>query len=167
MGGGKSMPSFDVVSEVDWQEVRNAVDQANREIANRYDFKGSDARVELDQEHLTVYADDEYKLGQARDILYTKMAKRNVDLDCLAENEIQSTPSGTAKQEILVRHGIDAESARKIVKMVKQSKLKVQAAIQGQRVRVSGKKRDDLQAVITMLRDAQLGLPMQYVNLRD
>lgn len=161
------MPSFDVISEVDWQEVRNAVDQANREIANRYDFKGSDARVELDQEHLTVYADDEYKLGQARDILYTKMAKRHVDLDCLAENEIQSTPSGKAKQEILIRHGIDAESARKIVKMVKQSKLKVQAAIQGQRVRVSGKKRDDLQAVIAMLRDAQLGLPMQYVNLRD
>jgi uncharacterized protein YajQ (UPF0234 family) len=161
------MPSFDVVSEVDWQEVRNAVDQANREIANRYDFKGSDARVEHEQEHLTVYADDEYKLGQARDILYTRMAKRNVDLECLFENEMQSTASGKAKQAILVRHGIDTESARKIVKMIKQSKLKVQAAIQGQQVRVSGKKRDDLQAVITMLRDTKLGFPMQYVNLRD
>ena len=161
------MPSFDVVSEVDWQEVRNAVDQANREITNRYDFKGTDARVEQDQEHLTVYADDEYKLGQARDIVYARMAKRNVDLDCLVENEMQSTASGKAKQEILIRHGIDAETARKIVKMIKQSKLKVQAAIQGQQVRVSGKKRDDLQAVIAMLRDAQLELPMQYVNLRD
>ncbi len=161
------MPSFDVVSEVDWQEVRNAVDQANREITNRYDFKGSDSRVEQDQEHLTVYADDEYKLGQARDILFARMAKRNVDLDCLAEHEVQSTASGKAKQDILIRHGIDAESARKIVKMIKQNKCKVQAAIQGQQVRVSGKKRDDLQAVIAMLRDAQLGLPVQYVNFRD
>ena len=161
------MPSFDVVSEVDWQEVRNAVDQANREITNRYDFKGSDARVEQDQERLTVYADEEYKLGQARDILYTRMAKRSVDLDCLVEKEIQATASGKAKQEILIRHGIDPETARKIVKLIKQGKLKVQAAIQGQQVRVSGKKRDDLQTVITMLRDAQLGLPMQYVNFRD
>ncbi len=161
------MPSFDVVSEVNWQEVRNAVDQANREIANRYDFKGSGARVEQDQERLTVNADDEYKVGQARDILITRMAKRKIDLECLAESEVQSTASGKAKQEILIRHGIDAESARKIVKSIKQSKLKVQAAIQGEQVRVTGKKRDDLQAVIALLRDAQFELPLQYVNLRD
>ncbi len=161
------MPSFDVVSKVDWQEVRNAVDQANREITNRYDFKGSDSRVEQEQERLTVYADDEYKVGQARDILYAKMAKRGVDLECLVEHDAQQTAGGKARQEIAIRHGIDADSAKKIVKILKQSKLKLQTSIQGDQVRVSGKKRDDLQRAIEVIRDAGLGLPLQYLNFRD
>jgi len=161
------MPSFDAVSEVDWQEIRNAVDQANREIANRFDFKGSDARVEQDRESLIIHADDAYKVGQARDILHNKMAKRGVELDCLVAHEVQTTSSGKGKQDINIRHGIDTESARAIVKLIKQTKLKVQAAIQGQQVRVSGKKRDDLQQVIALLKDAQLDLPLQFINFRD
>ncbi len=161
------MPSFDVVSKVDWQEVRNAVDQANREISNRYDFKGSDSKVEQEHARLTLYADDEYKVGQARDILYAKMAKRGVDLKCLVETEIQPTSGGRARQEIAIRHGIDADCARKIVKILKQSKLKVQTSIQSDQVRVSGKKRDELQSAIAILRDAELGLPLQYINFRD
>ena len=161
------MPSFDVVSEVDMQEVRNAVDQANREITNRYDFKNSDARVEQSEERLTVYADDEYKVGQAFDILRTKLAKRKVDLDSLQSGEVQTTGGGKAKQDITVRSGIDQDLGKRIVKLVKNSKLKVQASIQGPQIRVSGKKRDDLQAVISMLKGENFGLPLQFVNFRD
>ena len=161
------MPSFDVVSEVDMHEVRNAVDQANREIANRYDFKNSDTRVEQSDERLTVYADDDYKVGQALDILRTKLAKRKVDLDCLQFSEVQATSGGKAKQDILILRGIDQDLGRGIVKIIKGSKLKVQASIQGLQVRVTGKKRDELQAVIAMLKAEKLERPLQFVNFRD
>ncbi|MDH3639249.1 MAG: YajQ family cyclic di-GMP-binding protein [Gammaproteobacteria bacterium] len=161
------MPSFDVVSEVDMHEVHNAVDQANREIANRYDFKNSDARVEQSDERLTVYADDEYKVGQALDILRARLAKRKVDLDSLQLGDVQTTGGGKARQDIVVLSGIDQDLSKRIVKMVKGSKLKVQASIQGSQIRVTGKKRDDLQAVIAMLKAGKLGLPLQFVNFRD
>ncbi len=161
------MPSFDVVSEVDWQEIRNAVDQANREISNRFDFKGSDARVEQNDKILIVYADDDFKVSQAVEILHGKLAKRKVDLGCLVAAEVEATAGGKAKLQIEVRHGIATELAKKIVKFIKDGKLKVQAAIQGDRVRVSGKKRDDLQTVITALKGIDLGQPLQFVNFRD
>jgi uncharacterized protein YajQ (UPF0234 family) len=161
------MPSFDVVSEVDLQEVRNAVDQANREITTRFDFKGSDARVEQAEAKLTVFADDEFKVDQARDILQLKLTKRNVDIACLELGKVQIVGGNKAKQEITVRQGIETELAKKIVKILKDAKLKVQASIQGEQVRVSGKKRDDLQAAIALLRQQDLGLPIQYINFRD
>jgi uncharacterized protein YajQ (UPF0234 family) len=161
------MPSFDVVSEVDWQEVRNAVDQANREISNRYDFKGTDARVEQSEGMLTVYADDDFQVGQALDILHNKLARRKVDLKHLDAGETETTGGGKARQEIRVRHGIGQDLAKKIIKLIKGTKLKVQASIQGEQVRVSGKKRDDLQQVIAMLRDSGLEVPLQFENFRD
>jgi uncharacterized protein YajQ (UPF0234 family) len=161
------MPSFDVVSEVDMQEVRNAVDQANREISNRFDFKGTDARVEQAEARLTVFADDEFKVGQAVDILQNKLAKRDVDIGCLDPGKVEKAGGDKARQEITVRQGIDTDLARKIVKLIKDRKLKVQASIQGDKVRVTGKKRDDLQSVIGMLREQPLGLPLQYTNFRD
>jgi cyclic-di-GMP-binding protein len=161
------MPSFDVVSEVDMQEVRNAVDQANREISNRFDFKGSDARAEQQEGKLILFADDEFKIGQARDILQLKLSKRSVDIGCLQTDKVEIVGGNKARQEMTVRQGIDTELAKKIVKLIKDSKLKVQAAIQGDRVRVTGKKRDDLQAVITLLRQQKLGLPLQYINFRE
>ena len=162
------MPSFDVVSEVDFQEVRNAVDQANREIGNRYDFKGGNTRVEQEKDKLTVFADDDFKVGQARDILEARLAKRDIDLGCLVRHEVQKSSGDKARQDIDVRHGIDAELSKRIVKDIKASKHKVQAAIQGDRVRISGKKRDDLQEVIEMMRgNKSIGLPLQYINFRD
>ena len=161
------MPSFDVVSEVDTQEVRNAVDQANREISNRFDYKDSDARVEQQDGKLILFADDEFKIGQARDILQLKLSKRGVDIGCLQADKVEIVGGNKARQEMTVRQGIDTELAKKIVKLIKDSKLKVQAAIQGDRVRVTGKKRDDLQAVITLLRRQKLGLPLQYINFRE
>ncbi len=161
------MPSFDVVSEVDWQEVRNAVDQANREISTRYDFKGSDARVEQNEQNLILYADDEFKVGQARDILHNKLAKRQVDLGCLQPGSIETISGDKARQVLGVRQGIDKDLAKKLIKIVKDSKLKVQTAIQGEQVRISGKKRDDLQQVISLMREAKLDLPLQYINFRD
>ncbi len=161
------MPSFDVVSEVDWQEVRNAVDQANREISNRYDFKGSDARVEHSEGSLTVYADDEFQVGQAVDILHNKLAKRKVDLQHLDARDVETVGGGKARQDIEIRHGISQDLGKKIIKLIKGTKWKVQASIQGDQVRVSGKKRDDLQQVISLLRDGKLGVPLQFVNFRD
>ena len=161
------MPSFDVVSEVDWQEVRNAVDQANREIGTRFDFKGSDARIERAEGLLTLHADDEFKVSQVRDILRSKLSKRTIDITCLDEQAVEKAAGGKARQEIRVRHGVDMDLARKIVKLIKDAKLKVQAAIQGEQVRVSGKNRDDLQAVMAMLRKQELGLPLQFTNFRD
>ena len=161
------MPSFDVVSEVDWAEITNAVDQANREIKNRFDFKGSDARVEQNAAQLIVYADDEFKTGQAVDILHGKLARRKVDLGCLSAGPVLSVSGDKARQEITIRHGIEQELGKKIVKMIKGSKLKTQASLQGDRVRVSGKKRDDLQQIIALLRREDLGLPLQYINFRD
>jgi len=161
------MPSFDIVSEVDWQEVKNAVNQANREVGTRFDFKGSDARVEENDPLLTVRADDDYKVGQVVDVLQLKLAKRAVDVACLEKGEVKVSPTGKAVQEIKVRQGVDTELAKKIVKLIKSRKIKVQAAIQGEQVRVSGKKRDDLQRVIALMDEQKLGLPLQYVNFRD
>jgi len=161
------MPSFNVVSEVDWQEVRNAVDQANREIGTRYDFKGTDARIEQSDANLVVHADEEFQVDQALEILRNKLAKRKVDLDCLDIGDVEAASSGKSRQEIQVRDGIDQDLARQLVKTIKASKMKVQASIQGSQVRVTGKKRDDLQNVISLLREQKVGLPLQFVNFRD
>ena len=161
------MPSFDVVSQVDWAEVTNAVDQANREIRNRYDFKGTDARIEQNEEVLSVFADSEFQVEQAADILNNKLARRKIDLACLSPGPVKAIGGDKARQDVAIRHGIGQNDAKKIVKMIKESKLKTQASVQGDQVRVSGKKRDDLQQVISLLREAELGLPLQYVNFRD
>ncbi len=161
------MPSFDVVSQVEWAEVTNAVDQANREIRNRYDFKGSDARVERNESLLSIFADDEFQVGQAVDIVHNKLARRKGDLGCLSPGQVTTIAGDKARQDITIRHGIEQNMAKKIVKMIKDSKLRTQASVQGDQVRVTGKKRDDLQQVIAFLRAAKLDLPLQYVNFRD
>ncbi len=161
------MPSFDVVSEVDWPEVNNAIDQANREIGTRYDFKNTDARVELTAEKITIFADNEFQVGQALQVLRTKLAKRKVDLGCLQEGEVEQSSGGKARQWITIQQGLDRETARDLVKKIKAAKMKVQSAVQGEQLRISGKKRDDLQAVISLLRDTDAGLPLQFTNFRD
>lgn len=161
------MPSFDIVSESDATEVRNAIDQANREIANRFDFKGSDARIEQKEHELTAYADDEFKLGQVRDVLVAKCAKRSVDVRFLDYGDVQKIGGDKVKQTITVRHGVSSDHAKKIVRLVKDSKIKVQASIQGDSVRVSGTKRDDLQSVIALLKKEITDVPLAYTNFRD
>lgn len=160
------MPSFDTVSEVDLTEIANAVDQTNREVGNRFDFKGSCAKVEHSNDTLTLFADNEFQLEQVKDILHIKLAKRGVDLGAL---EAGSTESGNhqVRRRVTVRQGIPQDTARKIIKLVKDAKLKVQVSIQGEKLRVSGKKRDDLQRVIAVLKETPLDLPLQYVNFRD
>jgi len=160
------MPSFDIVSEVNLHELSNAVDQSNRELSTRFDFKGSDARVEYQDTSLTLHAENEFKLNQMTDILHKKLAKRGVDIASLeaGQAEIQNR---RARLPMTVKQGIDKETAKKIVKTIKDSKLKVQASIQGEQVRVSGKKRDNLQSIIALLRDKDLGLPLQFINFRD
>jgi uncharacterized protein YajQ (UPF0234 family) len=160
------MPSFDVVSEVDHHELTNAVDQMNREISNRYDFKGSDAKVELKAPLLNIEAENEFQIKQMHDIIYKKLASRGIDTACLDQGKIEERGM-RAYQTITVREGVDKELAKKIVKMVKETKMKVQAAIQGEQVRVTGKKRDDLQSVIEMLKSAEIDLPLQFTNFRD
>jgi len=160
------MPSFDTVSEVDLHEVSNAVDQANRDVGTRYDFKGSSAKVEHSGEVLTILADSEFQLDQVKDILHKKLAKRGIDLGSLEEAKVEITIN-QARQNLTVRQGIPQDIARRIVKLVKDARLKVQVSIQGDKVRVSGKKRDDLQDVIALLRDAPIDLPLQYINFRD
>ncbi|MGD2076724.1 MAG: YajQ family cyclic di-GMP-binding protein [Gammaproteobacteria bacterium] len=160
------MPSFDTVSEVNLQEVTNAVDQTNREVGNRYDFKGSSARVIRSDEQLTVEADSEFQLNQVKDILHLKLAKRGIDLGSLEEGRLEATLS-QARQTLRVQQGIPQDVAREIVKLLKQSKLKVQASVQGDKVRVTGKKRDDLQEAIARLKAAPIDLPLQFVNFRD
>ena len=160
------MQSFDIVSEVNMQEVTNAVDQTNREVSNRFDFKGSSARVEHTSGEIIMHGDHEFQLKQILDILSTKLSKRKVDLKALVFEKPEESGKGT-RQKIEVRQGVDTEMARKIVKMIKAKKMKVQAAIQGDKVRVSGKKRDDLQEVIAMIKDADLNIPLQFVNYRD
>lgn len=160
------MPSFDVVSEIDEHELNNAIDQANREIGNRFDFKGTSARVERSEFELTLFADSDFQVKQVDDVLQKKLAARGIDLGCLDMGEIV-TSGKEARQTVKVRQGIDKDLARKIVKLIKDSKLKVQAQIQGEQVRVSGKKRDDLQQAIALLRGANLDLPLQYINFRD
>jgi uncharacterized protein YajQ (UPF0234 family) len=160
------MPSFDVVSEVDHHELTNAVDQMNREISNRYDFKGSDAKVVLKDQLLNIEAENEFQIKQMHDIIYKKLAARGVDTACLDQGKIEERGM-RAYQTITIREGVDKDLARKIVKMVKDEKLKVQAAIQGDQVRVTGKKRDDLQSVIEMLKNADIDLPLQFNNFRE
>lgn len=160
------MPSFDVVSEFDLHEAANAVDQANREVATRFDFKGSDASYELNENVISLAGDSEFQLQQMMDILYSKLAKRGVDIACVELGKVEQAGK-VARQTVTLRQGIDSELARKIVKLIKDQKLKVQAAIQGDKVRVTGKKRDDLQNVIALLRQAELDLPLQFNNFRD
>lgn len=160
------MPSFDIVSEVDQHELVNAVDHANREIGNRFDFKGSSSKIELQDTTLTLIADSDFQIRQMQPIFYQKLAARKIDVACLEEGEIVEVGKG-ARQVSIVRKGIDADLARKIVKLIKGSKLKVQAAVQDEQVRVTGKKRDDLQQAMAMMRQAELGLPLQYQNFRD
>ncbi len=160
------MPSFDVVSEVDLHEVTNAVDQTNREVSNRFDFKGSSARVEQNEHLINVHADSEFQIRQVIDILHKKMAKRGIDIAALSDGEV-IVSGKQARLEITVRHGIDQDTARRLVKLIKSSKVKVQASIQGDKVRVSGKKRDDLQSIISDLKNSSTELPLQYINFRD
>lgn len=161
------MPSFDVVSEADAVEVRNAIDQANKEIANRFDFKGSDARIEQKERELTAFADDDFKLSQVRDVLLNKAAKRGVDVRFLDFGDPQKIGGDKMKQTITVRHGVSSEHAKKIVKLIKDSKMKVQASIQGDSVRVTGAKRDDLQAAIALLKKDVTDVPLAFQNFRD
>jgi uncharacterized protein YajQ (UPF0234 family) len=160
------MPSFDIVSEVDHHELSNAIDQANREIGTRYDFKGSDARIEQSDNQLTLNSESEFQIKQMTPILKEKMSKRGIDVSCLEFSDIVEM-NKRARQQILVQEGLDKDLSRKIVKLIKDSKLKVQAAIQGEQVRVNGKKRDDLQQVMQLLKQANLGIPLQYNNFRD
>jgi len=160
------MPSFDVVSEVDHHELTNAVDQMNREITNRFDFKGSNARVELKGQVMNLEAENEFQIKQMHDIIYKKLASRGIDTACLEQGKIEERGM-RAYQTITVREGVDKELAKMIVKMIKETKMKVQAAIQGEQVRVTGKKRDDLQSVIEMLKGADIDLPLQFNNFRD
>lgn len=161
------MPSFDIVSKVETAELTNALDQVNREIGTRYDFKGSGAKVERQENLLTLYADSEFQLKQVQDILYTRAAKRGINVASFDAQKIEAIGGDKARQLIKVKQGIDKELARNIVRLVKDSGLKIQAAIQGEEVRVSGKKRDELQAAIALLRGAKLGQPLQFVNFRD
>jgi len=161
------MPSFDVVSEANLVEVRNAIEQANKEISNRFDFKGSDARIEQTERELVAYADDDFKLGQVRDVLLAKFARRNVDVRFLDYGDVQKVGGDKVRQPITVRHGVAGDLAKKIVRLVKDSKLKVQASIQGDTVRVTGAKRDDLQAAIALLRKEITDVPLAYQNFRD
>lgn len=160
------MPSFDVVSEVDHHELKNALDQANREIGTRYDFKGTNARIDQAGNDLTLEAEAEFQIKQMIPILKEKMSKRGIDVDCLEFGELVEM-NKRARQPVRVKEGLEQDLARKMVKLIKDSKMKVQAAIQGDQLRVSGKKRDDLQQTMQILRDASLGIPLQFNNFRD
>lgn len=160
------MPSFDVVSEVDMHEVSNAVDQANREVGTRFDFKGTDSQFEHDGDTITLISQSEFQLQQMLDILYGKLTRRGVDIAAAEAGEPEQS-GRQAKQKVTLKQGIDQELGKKINRLIKDSKLKVQSQIQGDKVRVTGKKRDDLQQVIALLRQAELALPLQYENFRD
>jgi cyclic-di-GMP-binding protein len=161
------MPSFDVVCEANLVEVRNALDQANKEITNRFDFKGSDARIELGDKLLTAYADDDFKLGQVRDVLLSKFAKRNLDVRFLDYGKVEKIGGDKVKQVLTVRHGVPQDASKKIVRLIKDSKMKLQASIQGDAVRVTGAKRDDLQAAMATIRKDLPELPLTFDNFRD
>jgi uncharacterized protein YajQ (UPF0234 family) len=161
------MPSFDIVSEVDKQEVRNAVDQVNKEVSTRFDFKGSDARVEQADYTLTVFADDEFKLDQVFDILTAKLAKRNVDVRSLDKGQVEKISGNKVKQFVTVKTGVESELAKKVIRLIKDSKLKVQGSIQGDTVRVSGAKRDTLQEAIQLVKKSVTDFPLQFQNFRD
>ena len=161
------MPSFDIVSQVNEQEVKNAVEQTNKEITNRYDFKGSDARVEQTKLDLTVFADDEFKLGQVMDVLRGRLAKRNVDVRHLESGSVEKISGDKVKQVVKVKVGIPQEKGKEIQKLIKDSKLKVQGSLQGDAVRVSGAKKDDLQNAIQLVKKAVADVPLQFINFRD
>ncbi len=161
------MPSFDVVSEANVVEVKNAVDQANKEISTRFDFKGSDARIEQKERELTAFADSEFQLNQVRDVLTAKLVKRNVDVRFLDIGKIEKIGGDKVKQLIKIKNGIETDAAKKIVRIIKDSKIKVQGSIQGDAVRVTGAKRDDLQATMALLRKEVADLPLEFNNFRD
>ena len=161
------MPSFDVVSQVDRQEVKNAVEQTNKEITNRFDFKGSDARVELNDLALTVFADDEFKLGQVLDVLRVRLAKRSVDVRALETGAVEKISGDKVKRPVTVKVGVPQEKGKQIQKLIKDAKLKVAASIQGDAVRVSGGKKDDLQSAIQLVKSSVADLPIQFINFRD
>ena len=160
------MPSFDIISEVDIQEVTNAVDQATRELGTRFDFKGTDAKFELVATTITMHAPNEFQVKQLFDILTKRLAGRSIDIRCL-KSESPQINVGNARQVVNVQQGLETELSKKIVKMVKNEKFKVQASIQGEKIRVSGKKRDDLQEVIAFLKNQDLEMPLQFDNYRD
>jgi uncharacterized protein YajQ (UPF0234 family) len=160
------MPSFDVVSEFDAHEASNAVDQANREVGTRFDFKGTGSKFELEGDVISLTSQSDFQLKQMLDILRQKMSKRGIDIGCLKEEEPEITGS-EARQKVIMRKGIDTPLAKDLVKKIKASKLKVQASIQGDKLRINGKKRDDLQSAIALLKDADVDLPLQYENFRD
>lgn len=160
------MPSFDVVSEIDMHEVTNAVDQANREVTTRFDFKGSGAKFELNDKVITLHGEADFQLKQMLDILRTKINRRGIDLDCMELGSVEQTGK-QVRQNVTLREGIDQALAKKIVKQLKDSKLKVQSQVQGEQVRVTGKKRDDLQGAISLLKETELDMPLQFTNFRD
>lgn len=160
------MPSFDVVSELDGHEVANAVDQANREVGTRFDFKGTGAKFDVADFVVSLEAEADFQLKQMVDILTQKLSRRGIDVACMKPEEAEIALN-KARQKVKLTHGIDSDTARKIVKLVKDAKLKVQSQIQGEQVRVTGKKRDDLQEAIALLKKAELGLPLQFTNFRD
>jgi cyclic-di-GMP-binding protein len=160
------MPSFDAVSELNAHEVTNAIDQANRELSQRFDFKDTGARFELAELTVTLHAQVDFQLKQMLEILKVRLSKRGIDLTCLEVKEPQ-TNLAAARQEVLLRHGIDQDSGKKITRLIKDSTLKVQASVQGDKVRIVGKKRDDLQAAMALLRGAKLEVPLQFNNFRD
>jgi len=160
------MPSFDVVSEVDMHELDNAVNNSNRAISQRYDFKGTETKVKQSKEEITLISESEFQVDQVLDIVHKELIRRKIDIKSLEEGEPK--PYGKlVEQKLTVQQGIDKDSSRKMVKMIKASKIKVQAAVQDEQLRVTGKKRDDLQAVMTLLREADLDLPLQFKNFRD
>ncbi len=160
------MPSFDIVSEVDMHELTNAVDNANRAISQRFDFKGTETNVQQSKEEITLTSESEFQVQQVLDIMQKELIRRKVDIKSLEEGKL--IPNGKLmQQKLLIRQGIDKENTKKIVKLIKQKKLKVQASIQAEQVRVTGKKRDDLQAVMALLREQDLSVALQYTNFRD
>ncbi|MEO7497079.1 MAG: YajQ family cyclic di-GMP-binding protein [Massilia sp.] len=161
------MPSFDVVSEADMIEVKNAVEQSNKEITTRFDFKGSSAKVEQKENELTAFADADFQLSQVRDVLTQKLSKRKVDVRFLDAGKIEKIGGDKVKQVIKIKNGIETEDAKKIVKVIKESKMKVQASIQGEAVRITGAKRDDLQAAMALLRKDVPDMPLEFNNFRD
>jgi uncharacterized protein YajQ (UPF0234 family) len=160
------MPSFDVVSDFDAHEARNGVDQANREVNTRFDFKGTGSKFELDDQVITLTSQSDFQLQQMLDILRQKISKRGIDIACFDVQEPETSGS-EARQRVILKKGIDSDLARKLVKLVKGSKLKVQAAVQGEQLRISGKKRDDLQNAIALVKEADVDIPLQYENFRD
>ena len=160
------MPSFDIVSEINQQELTNGVDQANRELSNRFDFKGVKAKIALDKNTLTLTAPSDFQVSQMLEVARAKLAKRGIDVSCLEEKPM-NTNLAEAKQEIVAKEGIDKDLGKKVVKFIKDSKLKVQTQIQGESIRITGKKRDDLQDVIAALKAKEFDLPLQFNNFRD